>query len=307
MDGIHGMDSQEVWEVDMKRAFLRIDDFPYSGLLYARLGRIKDQWMYRRFMNIVEVCEKYGVVPDVMVSSHVLNRDGSTTRYDDLMPETISAMKDCQTRGLIAINAHGMIHINRSLYLDKNIVDAREFLGLSENETRNNLTKNINFIYEVFGKSPVGFVAPAWGYQPGLTKEVASEFFAYIADSYDHWEKGDCLDFGTIDPMHGYVHFPETWRYGKYSAAGAIVDYWEQSMRESDLVHMMQHGFRISGKWRAALTPHPIRALSHLIYGNLRGIFVAAERAGLRWGNLEKEALDIKGARLSNAALLEQA
>jgi len=76
--------------------------------------------------------------------------------------------------------------------------------------------------------------------------------FFYIADSYDHWKQGTCLDFGAVDPDHGFIHFPETWRYGRY--------------------------------------------------GNLSGVFKAAQRVGVKWGSLEHEAMQIRECLKKNAA-----
>lgn len=102
------------------------------------------------------------------------------------------------------------------------------------------------------------------------------------------------MDFGVIDPDHGFIHFPETWRYGRYQDCPSIVDYWEGAMRESACIHMMQHGYRIPGTWKQGLSLNPARAFSHLIYGNLSGIFKAASAAGVEWGNLETEACLIR-------------
>jgi len=259
--------------------------------MYAKYGCFKDSWMYRRFMQVIEACNKYGVVPEIMASSHALKTDGTFVRFDDVMPKTTNAMHECFKQKLININAHGMIHINASTYLETGAIDAREFLGLDEEETREHLLMNIKFIREVFGKEPLGFVAPAWGYQSGVTKKVASEYFFYIADSYDHWKQGACMDFGAVDKEHGFIHFPETWRYGRYNSGPSIVKYWEDVLGQFDLVHMMQHGYRIPGKWKAILTINPAKAINHLLYGNLSGIFKAAMHVGIEWGTLENEAL----------------
>ena len=56
----------------------------------------------------------------------------------------------------------------------------------------------------------------------------------------------------------------------------------------------MQHGYRIPGTWKTMITFNPVKAVNHLLYGNLTGIFEAAMHTGVVWGSLENEALHIR-------------
>lgn len=273
-----------------KKAFLRIDDFPYSGEMYAKYGEFRDTWMLRRLRKIVKACKENNVIPEVMVSSHAVERNGTFIRFDKVMPKTIRAMKEYLNRGLININAHGMIHLRLDKYLHDAVIDSKEFIGLSEEDTRIHIEENIRFIKEVFGKTPKGFVAPAWGYEPGITKKIASEYFDYIADSYDNWKEGRCDDFGKKDQQYGFVHFPETWKYGKYSFERSSKATWEKAWDETGVIHFMQHGYRIPGEWKKILKSMSLSQIIKMTFkANLKSILKAGREAGALWSTLEEE------------------
>lgn len=273
-----------------KKAYLRVDDFPYSGELFAKYGCFKDAWMRDRFLRILDTCTRYAVVPEFMVGSHALSRDGDLMRFDEVMPATIGAMTEAFRDGLININAHGMLHLQADLYLATGDINPLEFSSLAEHETRNRLDSVRVFISEVFGKEACGFVAPAWGYNRGVTKRVASEFFSYIADSYDHWVQGLCLDFGSIDPEFGFIHFPETWRYGSYSTRVSITRFWQELLAETQTLHLVQHGHRVPGTWKLGLSLNLFKLANHALWGNLSGILKEAQHQGFEWRTLEEEA-----------------
>lgn len=281
-----------------KKAFLRIDDFPYSGEMYAKYGEFRDTWMLRRLRKIVKACVKNNVIPEVMVSSHAIERNGTFIRFDKVMPKTIRAMKEYFNQGLININAHGMIHLRIDKYLHDGVIDSKEFIGLSEEDTRIHIEENIKFIKEVFGKTPKGFVAPAWGYEPDITKKIASEYFDYIADSFDSWKGDRCLDFGIKDPAYGFIHFPETWRYGKYSLERTNKEPWEMAWEETGVIHFMQHGYRIPGEWKKILKSMSLFQIIRMLFkANLTSILNAGQKAGAMWSTLEEEAQYIISSR----------
>jgi len=233
------------------QAFLRIDDFPSSGYEFAMLGRANDGEQLRRLDSVVQAASEFGVVPEFMVSSHVLDRSGAMRTLDEVFPNTTHRMRRLSDEGKILINAHGMCHLREEAYLSKGQIDPFEFVGLDEPSTVRKLNAICEFIRRVFNKEPRGFVAPSWGYEPGVTKRVASRYFDYIADSYDSWQQGLTPSFGTIDPVHGFVHFPETWRYGAYSLDRANPAVWRQALLSKGIpIHFMQHGARIPGEWR---------------------------------------------------------
>ncbi|NLE74958.1 MAG: hypothetical protein GX604_10080 [Actinobacteria bacterium] len=284
-----------------KRAYLRVDDFPYTGELFARYGYFRDSWMRDRFLRILDTCTRYTVVPEFMVSSHALSRDGTLVRFDEVMPATLLAMTEAFRDGLINVNAHGMLHLDPETYLATGNVDSQEFSSLSEHDTYDHLNNVCVFIMEVFGKKANGFVAPAWGYNELVTKRVASQFFLYIADSYDRWLRGMCLDFGAIDPEFGFVHFPETWRYGSYSRATSITNYWRHRLADFRTLHLMQHGHRVPGTWKLGLSVNPFKMASHALWGNLSGILKTAQSHGFEWHTLEATAHRILGVRSNSA------
>jgi len=280
-----------------RKAFLRIDDFPYSGEMYAKYGEFRDSWMLRRLKKVLSACKTNGVVPEVMVSSHAVERNETYIRFDKVMPRTVKELKECFEKKLININAHGMTHLVVQKYLGSGVVDPQEFVGLSERDTRSHLEENIKFIKEVFGKMPRGFVAPAWGYEHGVTKKIASEYFDYIADSYDHWKEKKCLDFGARDSEYGFIHFPETWRYGKYSFQRSEKKTWETAWSENQMIHFIQHGYIIPGEIKATIKSLSFRRIIELPFkANLSSILRTGSKAGAVWETLENYAQAILGS-----------
>ena len=235
------------------RAYLRIDDFPSTGYEFATHGTVDDTDRGRRLMAVIRATSRHGVVPEFMVCTHVVDRAGHLHGIDELYPGTVRLMRRLADEGQLIVNAHGMLHLREKLYLERGVVDAREFLGLGEEETARRLDIICDFIVRIFGRKPRGFVAPAWGYETGTTKRVASRYFDYIADSYDSWQAGTALPFGTLDPQDGFVHFPETWRYGLYSVERSNPHTWARAIASRSPVHLMQHGHRIPGEWRSIL------------------------------------------------------
>lgn len=232
------------------QAFLRIDDFPSSGYEFAVLGRANDGEQLRRLESVVQATSQFGVVAEFMVSSHLLDRSGVTYPMDVVFPRTTARMRQLSDDGKIVINAHGMLHLRAEVYLRDGHIDPFEFVGLDDTATASKLDTICEFIRRVFHKEPRGFVAPSWGYEPGVTKPVASRYFDYIADSYESWQLGLTPFFGTIDEVCGFVHFPETWRYGAYSLDRSRSAVWRQALLKDIPIHFMQHGPRIPGEWR---------------------------------------------------------
>jgi hypothetical protein len=235
---------------DSPKAFLRIDDFPSTGYEFAQLGRANDAERLRRLDAIVRATSQFGVVPEFMVSSHVIDRTGAVYAMDVVFPRTTARMCRFSNSGKIVVNAHGMFHLQTEAYVRDGRIDPFEFVGLDEATTAQKLDAICEFIRKVFQKEPRGFVAPSWGYEPEVTKRVASRYFDYIADSYDSRDRGLTQAFGTVDPDYGFVHFPETWRHGAYSLNRARPAFWRQALAESVPIHFMHHGARISGEWR---------------------------------------------------------
>jgi hypothetical protein len=232
------------------QAFLRIDDFPSSGYEFAMLGRANDGERLHRLESIVRATSRFGVVPEFMVSSHVIDRSGAVYPMDVVFPRTTARMCRLSNDGKIVINAHGMFHLQAEAYVRDGRIDPFEFVGLDEAATARKLDAICEFIRRVFDKEPRGFVAPSWGYEPGVTKRVAARYFEYIADSYDSWDRGLTPAFGTVDPNYGFVHFPETWRYGAYSLDRARPAFWRQALAKGVPIHFLQHVARIPGEWR---------------------------------------------------------
>lgn len=235
---------------DCAQAFLRIDDFPSSGYEFAMLGRANDGERLHRLDSIIRATSQFGVVPEFMVSSHVIDRSGAVYAMDVVYPRTTARMCRLSNDGKIVINAHGMFHLQAEAYVRDGRIDPFEFVGLDEATTAQKLDAICEFIRRVFNKEPRGFVAPSWGYEPSVTKRVASRYFDYIADSYDSWSRGLTPAFGTVDPNYGFVHFPETWRYGAYSLDRARQAFWRQALAEGVPIHFLQHGARIPLEWR---------------------------------------------------------
>ena len=76
--------------------------------------------------------------------------------------------------GKMVVNAHGMFHLRADAYVRDGRIDPLESVGLDEAATAGKLDAVCEFIRRVFDKEPQGFVAPSWGYEPGVAKRVAA-------------------------------------------------------------------------------------------------------------------------------------
>lgn len=185
----------------------------------------------------------YGVKTEYMVTSHILFPDGQIYSQDSLFPITTQKMVELYRGGKININTHGRTHINESKYLKSKILDSLEYIGLNSSETQAHLEDTVMMLKNVFGKTPTGFVAPAWGYQDGVTKEIAGNYFDYIVDKNSFYLRSEkAYPFGVNDFSLNYINAPETWEYGMKGIDEADQNTWNSYLSVGMPIHFMMHG-----------------------------------------------------------------
>ena len=157
------------------------------------------------------------------------------------MPQSISEMQEGVKQGVFKIGSDGMVHLRNNSSGD-GFLDPREFLDLNEQETAEHLNISDGEILRLFGASPNSFVAPAWGYRPGVTKKVAGERYSVVADSSQHVESGGCdvLLTGAHDDGN-YFHAAETFRPGGRMLTYSNPDFWRCYASAGIPIHYMQH------------------------------------------------------------------
>jgi len=221
-----------------KKLYAEIDEFTlYDKLFWA--GHDTQKTM--EFGKLFKLYRMYGVKLEYMVTSHILLKSKRFLRLDMIMPKTVKKMIDAFNENQININSHGRSHINESGYLNSYNVDVKEFTGLSGDETREHLIDNIRMLKEVFSKDVTGFVAPAWAYQPKVTKKIAANYFRYIVDSNPSYLTSQMPLLGDMDP-DGFLHAWETWKYGMPGIDMAKSETWKTFIDSGIPIHFLIHG-----------------------------------------------------------------
>ncbi len=220
---------------------LRIDDYPLTSEKYLKSSKfISDNEIKKEIHNIQKSCLDKAK-PEYMISSHIMEPSGKIVPITEKVPESLRYLNQLYKQEKININAHGRSHIDEKKYLAEKTISPFEFSFITAEETREHFEENIKFIKDYFGKLPQGFVAPCWGYNLGVTKRVAGEFFSYVADSNQNLEDGMAEFFGHVD-KNGVVHLPETVR-----ATSKIVNLsefviWRTHFSSGLPIHFMAHG-----------------------------------------------------------------
>jgi len=142
-------------------------------------------------------------------------------------------------QGAFEIGSHGMVHLRN--WSDPSVDDPREFLDLDAQETVKHVEACDSEILRLFDKRPQSFVAPAWGYRPGVTKEIAAERYPIIVDSSQHVESGLCEVFSEVGEEDGYLNMVETFRSGDRMLTYNNPDFWKCYAAAGIPVHYMQH------------------------------------------------------------------
>jgi predicted deacetylase len=175
-----------------------------------------------------------------MYASHFYGSDGKLQRIADVMPRSIREFASGVRRGVFEVGSHGMVHLRHSPPEARD-PDPREFLDLDEAETETHLQACESEIRRCFNTQGSGFVAPAWGYRPGITKRMAARHYNAIIDSSQHAENGSCDVLLTCDSEGPYVNLTETFRTSYRMLAYANPDFWKCYATAGLPVHYMQH------------------------------------------------------------------
>ncbi|MCF6290412.1 MAG: hypothetical protein L3J03_05390 [Desulfobacterales bacterium] len=225
-------------------AIIRIDDLPLTaekivmlgGTISPRLDRARAR-MIRRLRRFAQ---RTGGIITMMYSSHYQAAAQGPVPIAPAMPASIQEMAMGVKSGALEIGCHGMIHL-RDPASGKKELDPREFLDLDQEETRQHLKACEAEIRQRFGVSPTGFVAPAWGYNPGITKQVAGRRYRAIVDSCRHVASGQCGPLLSRDPEAGFVNLTETMGPGRTMLAYADPGFWRCYAAAGIPIHYMQH------------------------------------------------------------------
>ncbi len=224
-------------------AIIRIDDLPLTAEKIAMLGGTVsprlDRARARMIRRLRRFGERSGCLITMMYSSHYQTGQGLAP-IAPAMPASIREMALGVKSGAFEIGCHGMVHL-RDPASKKKDLDPREFLDLDQEETKQHLQACETEIKQLFGVSPAGFVAPAWGYNPGITKQVAGRRYRVIVDSSQHVASGRCDPLLSRDPKAGFVNLTETVGPGRTMLAYADPGFWRCFAAAGIPVHYMQH------------------------------------------------------------------
>ena len=219
-------------------AALRVDDYPLTSQRYYS-GLSSDRRICREIRQLMRV-KQYGVIPEFMLSSHVLTRAGELVGVEKIVPLAVKALQKLCHEGSITVGAHGRSHLDERQYREGGKVGAAEFAHLPADEARVHLEDNIAWINRVFGVAPRSFVAPAWATSLGA-KEVACRLFDYVCESEQKLEAGQSELFSQ-ECASGCLILPETVRATSSSIDLASEGLWRAVFDAGIPAHFLAHG-----------------------------------------------------------------
>jgi len=271
-------------------ASIRIDDMPYTTYHFIKYGMRKDRHALSRIKLIQRAAYRHGVKIEYMITSHFWDKKRKVT-IDRKFPKTIEYMKSLYAKKLININAHGNIHFNVAQYFRSYKAYPTEYIGLDIMRTEKLLTETIHTIKSIFNKIPKGFVAPAYGYEPNVTKLVAAKYFDYIIDSNYNLRNGNCELFGYYQQ---YISMPETWEFPISDINYYDINVWKAYLDVGLPIHIMQHDAFYSRNFLTRVLYSVARYLSmpQILYKlrtdvNLAKIILTGTKVGVKWIFLE--------------------
>jgi hypothetical protein len=150
---------------------LRLDDFP--GTAELQLGGVArgDRRQRRRAETLIGRLESARARLIVAVAARALDGDVEVP-LDRVWPDAVAALADGVERGVFEPACHGLLHLNPHARAEGR-VDPREFAGLDEGEAGLRLDAACAWLRTHVG-APRSFVAPAWGYGPGVLAAAAA-------------------------------------------------------------------------------------------------------------------------------------
>jgi hypothetical protein len=222
-------------------AAIRLDDLPATAehfRINAASNKAPDRARANAINHLRGFAKRTGAKFTLMYSSHAPT-DNVFTPVSELMPRSIRQMQRGVKDGVFEIGSHGLVHLRNPK--DSKDVDPREFLDLEAEETAAHLNACDREIMRLFGIRAMSFVAPAWGYRPGVTKEVAKRRYSALIDSSQNVEAGksDLL----FSPVEGALclNIVETFRASGQVLAYSSPEFWKCYAAAGIPVHYMQH------------------------------------------------------------------
>ncbi len=223
-------------------AVIRLDDLPTTAeqLKTVSPSRKLDRQRAKTIRRLRNFGRRCGARFTMMYSSHYHGPEGGYKTVSSAMPQAIRELQLGVGESIFEIGSHGMVHL-RSDSSDPTSSDPREFLDLNEEETAAHLRACDNEIRRLFGTRPKSFVAPAWGYRPGITKRIAAACYPIIVDSSQHVESGACDVFLADGSEGDYFNAVETFRSGDRMLTYSNPDFWRCYAAAGIPIHYMQH------------------------------------------------------------------
>lgn len=223
-------------------AIIRLDDLPTTAeeLRSRPPSRELDRKRSKTIRRLRKFGKREGTPFTIMYSSHYYARDGNCKAISSVMPRSISEIQLGVKEGVFEIGSHGMVHL-RNGTSDPAELDPREFLDLDEQQTTAHLKACADEIYRLFDSRPQSFVAPAWGYRPGVTKRIAAKDYSVIVDSSQHWENGTCGGFLEPEADGNFFNAVETFRSGERMLTYSNPEFWRCYVGAGIPIHYMQH------------------------------------------------------------------
>jgi peptidoglycan/xylan/chitin deacetylase (PgdA/CDA1 family) len=222
-------------------AAIRIDDLPTTAEeLKSHTATDKfDKNRARKLRRLRKFAQRAGAKFSLMYSSHFRDH-GQLKAISFVMPRSIKEIQSGVAIGVFQVGSHGMVHL-RGEVPSASGLDPREFIDLSEQETVQHLTISDDEIARLFRGSPQHFVAPAWGYRPGVTKSIAGFRYSAVIDSSQHVENGECDVFMAVPSEGTYFNMVETFRPGARMLTYSNPDFWRCFAGAGIPIHYMQH------------------------------------------------------------------
>ena len=223
-------------------AAIRLDDLPVTAEnLRANPPTKKlDRTRCKILKRLRRFARRRAMKFTLMYSSHFPGKNGILVPISSVMPRSIRQMQLAIKQQVFEFGSHGMVHLRS--WSDLSAADPREFSDLDTEQTIKHLESADGEIIQLFGKRPRSFVAPAWGYRPGVTKRVAAERYPIVIDSSQHVETGLADVFGNArQDDRGYFNMVETVRSGDRMLSYSSADFWRCYAAAGIPVHYMQH------------------------------------------------------------------
>jgi hypothetical protein len=151
--------------------WIRYDDVPGNG--YQQLaGHAKPDRRFRaRIERLVERYGEVGAKLNVAVAARAY-ADEKEVGVEEVWPESVAALRSGIEGGVLELVCHGYLHVDTEA-LAGGRLEPREFTRLDAQESGRRIDAAIAWARDALGVAPSTFVAPTWGYGPGLVAALS--------------------------------------------------------------------------------------------------------------------------------------